>query len=172
MCGRTPSLMRIAAASATITADQSRESRNLDKLIYGSPAFSSVANITAEQYNIASYCVKLSRTSGQIELNADPGVRKFCRIACIEVFAADGKHSKTLYAIGALTKGRLWESTAVPETRAQASALARDLLELLPQAAGSSDSDEGSNTPRRRFYKRKARTIRGRSVRWPTRTPV
>jgi uncharacterized NAD(P)/FAD-binding protein YdhS len=40
---------------------------------------------------------------------------------------ARGREHETLFAIGPLRRGELWESTAVPEIRAQAAALARQL---------------------------------------------
>jgi uncharacterized NAD(P)/FAD-binding protein YdhS len=41
---------------------------------------------------------------------------------------AHGRASETLFAIGPLRRGELWESTAVPEIRAQAQTLARRLV--------------------------------------------
>jgi uncharacterized NAD(P)/FAD-binding protein YdhS len=41
---------------------------------------------------------------------------------------AGGRESEALFAIGPLRRGELWETTAVPEIRAQASALAQRLL--------------------------------------------
>lgn len=41
---------------------------------------------------------------------------------------ARGHTSETLFAIGPLRRGELWETTAVPEIRAQAQALARRLV--------------------------------------------
>ncbi|MDX6443476.1 MAG: hypothetical protein QOH71_550 [Blastocatellia bacterium] len=43
------------------------------------------------------------------------------------IINARGEVSKTLYTIGPWLKGKLWETTAVPEIRAQAAALARTL---------------------------------------------
>jgi uncharacterized NAD(P)/FAD-binding protein YdhS len=40
------------------------------------------------------------------------------------VLAADGTPTPGLYAIGPLLKGVLWETTAIPEIRVQAHALA------------------------------------------------
>jgi uncharacterized NAD(P)/FAD-binding protein YdhS len=40
---------------------------------------------------------------------------------------ADGRESETLFAIGPLRRGELWETTAVPEIRSQAQALAQRL---------------------------------------------
>ena len=42
---------------------------------------------------------------------------------------ARGRASETLFALGPLRRGELWESTAVPEIRAQAHALARHLTQ-------------------------------------------
>jgi uncharacterized NAD(P)/FAD-binding protein YdhS len=42
-----------------------------------------------------------------------------------------GTPSTSLYAIGSLRKGSLWESIAVPELRAQASQLAEHLVHTL-----------------------------------------
>ena len=44
------------------------------------------------------------------------------------VFDASGGLSRCLFAIGPLRKGRLWESTAVPDLRLQAAELAKHLL--------------------------------------------
>jgi uncharacterized NAD(P)/FAD-binding protein YdhS len=41
---------------------------------------------------------------------------------------AHGRASKTLFAIGPLRRGELWETTAIPEIRSQAQALARHLV--------------------------------------------
>jgi uncharacterized NAD(P)/FAD-binding protein YdhS len=46
-----------------------------------------------------------------------------------------GRESETLFAIGPLRRGELWESTAVPEIRAQAQALARHLARRRTLAA-------------------------------------
>ena len=46
---------------------------------------------------------------------------------------ASGRRSKIFYTIGPLLKGKLWETTAVPEIRAQAAALARSLTVLPKQ---------------------------------------
>jgi uncharacterized NAD(P)/FAD-binding protein YdhS len=45
-----------------------------------------------------------------------------------------GKPSDRLFLVGPLRKAQLWESTAVPELRVQASDLARELLSELPAA--------------------------------------
>ncbi|HWY24061.1 MAG TPA: hypothetical protein VNX47_04035, partial [Nevskia sp.] len=42
----------------------------------------------------------------------------------------DGQASTWLYTLGPARKGQLWETTAVPEIRVQAQALARRLLQL------------------------------------------
>jgi uncharacterized NAD(P)/FAD-binding protein YdhS len=42
---------------------------------------------------------------------------------------ARGRESETLFAIGPLRRGELWESTAVPEIRAQAQALAQRIVQ-------------------------------------------
>ena len=42
---------------------------------------------------------------------------------------AHGQEHETLFAIGPLRRGELWETTAVPEIRAQAQALARRLVQ-------------------------------------------
>lgn len=44
------------------------------------------------------------------------------------VFQANGELSETLYAIGNLMKGELWESTAVPELRQSAKSIATSIL--------------------------------------------
>ena len=45
-----------------------------------------------------------------------------------QVIDSAGNTAENFYAMGALRKGRLWETTAVPELRAQAAALAERLL--------------------------------------------
>ena len=45
------------------------------------------------------------------------------------VIDANGETPLPLYAMGALRKGRLWETIAVPEIREQAVEVARRLLE-------------------------------------------
>jgi uncharacterized NAD(P)/FAD-binding protein YdhS len=45
--------------------------------------------------------------------------------------AADGRSGDVLFALGALSRGTLWESTAIPEIRAQAERLA-SVLRLAP----------------------------------------
>lgn len=52
------------------------------------------------------------------------------------VLGRDGRRSKSLYAIGPLLKGTLWETTAVPELRGQAMRIAQTLLEdMFPASA-------------------------------------
>jgi uncharacterized NAD(P)/FAD-binding protein YdhS len=55
---------------------------------------------------------------------------------------ANGRTSRGLYAIGLARKGRLWETTAVPELRAQAAALADHLLKNVPRFEGDSPEME------------------------------
>ncbi|MBS1850644.1 MAG: FAD/NAD(P)-binding protein [Acidobacteria bacterium] len=50
-----------------------------------------------------------------------------------------GKPSGALYAVGPARKGMLWESTAVPEIRVQASMLVQHLLGATPTAPPSAD---------------------------------
>jgi uncharacterized NAD(P)/FAD-binding protein YdhS/tetratricopeptide (TPR) repeat protein len=50
------------------------------------------------------------------------------------VIAGDGTPSP-VWAMGALRKGELWETTAIPEIRVQAGVVARQVLAALPQAA-------------------------------------
>jgi uncharacterized NAD(P)/FAD-binding protein YdhS len=45
------------------------------------------------------------------------------------VIDSDGNNSNTLFAIGPLMKGSLWETTAVPELRGQAMRVAELMLE-------------------------------------------
>ena len=52
-------------------------------------------------------------------------------------FELTGKRSDFLYAIGPVRKGCLWETTAVPEIRVQASQLAEHLTSRRASAAGS-----------------------------------
>ncbi len=42
---------------------------------------------------------------------------------------ANGNSSPAIYAIGPLLKGTLWETTAVPELRGQAMAIAQSILQ-------------------------------------------
>jgi uncharacterized NAD(P)/FAD-binding protein YdhS len=51
------------------------------------------------------------------------------------LISANGTRSRTLYTLGPPRKGQLWETTAVPEIRAQAAALARDLIAPLRRRA-------------------------------------
>lgn len=51
----------------------------------------------------------------------------------------DGKASHSIYAIGPVRKGFLWETTAVPEIRHQAPQLADHLASLLDRRQGDSD---------------------------------
>jgi uncharacterized NAD(P)/FAD-binding protein YdhS len=51
-----------------------------------------------------------------------------------EVIGSDGEPAQNLFAVGALRRGTLWESTAIPELREQAAQVARQLLErVLPE---------------------------------------
>jgi uncharacterized NAD(P)/FAD-binding protein YdhS len=43
------------------------------------------------------------------------------------LIAADGRANQNLYAVGPVARGRLWEVTAIPEIRQQATALARKI---------------------------------------------
>jgi uncharacterized NAD(P)/FAD-binding protein YdhS len=49
------------------------------------------------------------------------------------LLSANGVASDRIYAIGPLRKGNLWESTAVPEIRAQAAELAARLIATTPR---------------------------------------
>jgi uncharacterized NAD(P)/FAD-binding protein YdhS len=49
------------------------------------------------------------------------------------VIDENGRVSPTLYAIGPLLKGSLWETTAVPELRSQAMRVAESLLQRDPE---------------------------------------
>jgi uncharacterized NAD(P)/FAD-binding protein YdhS len=53
------------------------------------------------------------------------------------VVDARGRTSESLFALGPLRRGELWESTAVPEIRMQAEALARRLTRLAPAVASA-----------------------------------
>jgi uncharacterized NAD(P)/FAD-binding protein YdhS len=55
------------------------------------------------------------------------------------VVDAFGQASERLYAIGPLRKGRLWETTAVPELRGQAAAVAELVLQASEQTAVPAD---------------------------------
>ena len=49
------------------------------------------------------------------------------------VIDGSGNPSTSLFALGSVRKGRLWESTAVPEIREQAQLLAEQLAEALAE---------------------------------------
>ena len=55
---------------------------------------------------------------------------------------ASGLRSEFLYTVGPTRKGSLWETTAVPEIRAQVARLAIELLGDLQRDAGGSHADE------------------------------
>ncbi len=46
------------------------------------------------------------------------------------LFDADGRAREDAFALGALTKGRFWEITAIPEIRAQAASVARSIAAI------------------------------------------
>jgi uncharacterized NAD(P)/FAD-binding protein YdhS len=55
-------------------------------------------------------------------------------------------HTAPVWTIGALRRGELWESTAIPEIRAQAAAVADDVLDALcatPPSGGSGSRNRG-----------------------------
>ncbi|MFC7493365.1 MULTISPECIES: FAD/NAD(P)-binding protein [unclassified Nocardioides] len=52
-----------------------------------------------------------------------------------QVVGADGAVVEGLYAVGPPRKGTLWESTAIPEIRAQAAEVARLVLDKAPEAS-------------------------------------
>jgi uncharacterized NAD(P)/FAD-binding protein YdhS len=54
----------------------------------------------------------------------------------------DGDPSHSLYAVGPVRKGYLWETIAVPELRTQASQLAEHLAEILEPASGNADREK------------------------------
>lgn len=56
----------------------------------------------------------------RIGIDIDPGCR---------AIGADGSPSSSLYAIGPMTRGALWEIVAVPDLRIQTDRLARELIE-------------------------------------------
>ncbi|WP_166137252.1 FAD/NAD(P)-binding protein [Nocardioides ochotonae] len=47
------------------------------------------------------------------------------------LLASDGEADAPLWTLGALRRGELWETTAVPEIRVQAAAIARDVLDAV-----------------------------------------
>jgi uncharacterized NAD(P)/FAD-binding protein YdhS len=53
------------------------------------------------------------------------------------VVDSSGKNSEVLYAMGALLKGTLWESTALPELRSQAFRLAETIASQLAENIGA-----------------------------------
>jgi uncharacterized NAD(P)/FAD-binding protein YdhS len=53
------------------------------------------------------------------------------------LIGADGRPSAALHTLGPLRRGHLFESTAMPEIREQAAALAADLLAPLPRVRGT-----------------------------------
>lgn len=58
-----------------------------------------------------------------------------------------GEASEVLFTLGPLRRGELWESTAVPEIRTQAAALARELLARLGTRPGLSEADLTAASP-------------------------
>jgi uncharacterized NAD(P)/FAD-binding protein YdhS len=52
------------------------------------------------------------------------------------VLDASGRADPDLLTLGALRRGQLWESTAIPEIRKQAAALAETLTERLTHIGG------------------------------------
>jgi len=60
---------------------------------------------------------------------------------------ATGEASEVLFTLGPLRRGELWESTAVPEIRTQAAALARELLARLGARPGLSEADLTTASP-------------------------
>ena len=61
-----------------------------------------------------------SQAGGPLGLGLDTGQGGALR-------QADSRLSTTLHTLGWMRRGELWESVAIPEIRAQAAALARDL---------------------------------------------
>ncbi len=60
---------------------------------------------------------------------------------------AHGRASDLLFTLGPLRRGELWESTAVPEIRTQAHALARELVARLASRPGLSELDHSASPP-------------------------
>jgi len=61
------------------------------------------------------------------------------------LISADGAASKTIFTLGPLRRGMLWESTSIPEIRVQAAALAEVLLRELQVPDDSADNQPGLN---------------------------
>jgi len=49
-------------------------------------------------------------------------------LATYRLLDADGRASRRVYALGPLIRGAVWETIAVPEIRAEAVAIATDIL--------------------------------------------
>ena len=60
--------------------------------------------------------------------------------ADFSVVDREGKDSKILFALGALLKGTLWETVAVPELRSQAFRLAETMAGQLAEPAAERSS--------------------------------
>jgi uncharacterized NAD(P)/FAD-binding protein YdhS len=60
---------------------------------------------------------------------------------------AEGRASGVLFTLGPLRRGDLWESTAIPEIRVQALALARRLLERLASRLEAPDAEASPPSP-------------------------
>ena len=60
---------------------------------------------------------------------------------------AHGHASRTLFTLGPLRRGELWESSAIPEIRAQAAALARQLMARLGARTGVAPAPLASPSP-------------------------
>jgi uncharacterized NAD(P)/FAD-binding protein YdhS len=62
------------------------------------------------------------------------------------VIDGSGVPSKSLFALGSVRKGLLWESTAVPEIRVQAQSLAERLAQELADMASSFKAAESTSS--------------------------
>lgn len=67
------------------------------------------------------------------------------------LIGAEGKASQWLYTLGSSQKGRLWETTAVPELRQQARMLAQEVVKSLGTDRGLRGSASPVKTPRERL---------------------
>ena len=91
-----------------------------------------VINCTGPQTDITKYQSKLFQnliTQGLIR--ADEMNLGIDATEEVKIIESDGTSSESLFTLGSLLKGKLWESTAVPELRVQAERLATIILEKL-----------------------------------------
>ncbi|MEV4620062.1 FAD/NAD(P)-binding protein [Asanoa sp. NPDC049573] len=108
--------------------------RGFDVTLTGrSTAFDAVVNCTGPGHPAGIPLVRSLVADGlaradplALGIDVDPAGRPVAR---------DGRPTEGLYVLGSLRRGRWWETTAIPEIRAQAYAVASRAVEGLPQAS-------------------------------------